>query len=50
MDDSGFIRLRLDRRTFLKHASSASLGGWLFRWLVALGMGLRNRKNCRMAP
>ena len=27
MDDSGFIRLRLDRRTFLKHASSASLAG-----------------------
>ena len=25
MDDSGFIRLRLDRRTFLKHASSAGL-------------------------
>ena len=23
--------------------------GWLFRWPVALGMGLRNRKKCRMA-
>ena len=27
MDDSGFIRLKLDRRAFLKHASSASLAG-----------------------
>ena len=39
MDDSGFIRLRLDRRAFLKHASSASLAGLALPLASCIGDG-----------